>query len=375
MSTELRIASTAACGEELVERARIAARTLETSTARREHGLRPATDSLAAVRRAGLFAMTVPRASGGAGATLRTQVRVITELGQRCPSTAWTTALSAALKTVCTSVFPEAAREVLFADRDAVVCGSATPLRAHGEPTGYGFSISGRWQALTGCEDSAWTVLAVPVLTEGQPISHCAALVSTRDLTVEHPRHTTRMAGTDSHTLVAQDVVVPPAHVLSSASAAVRAPDSPAGATAQLGIAVVMLAPLLGAARGIRRAMEAAAACRLLDSATGRVLRVADALDARMLRAPASSVFLPAQERACLRAELVSATQECRETAERLLDPHDLGRFAPATSLPLIRHDLAALAHLPQFSPHTIAADFVGLLFGPGTAWTSSRTR
>ncbi|MGW7255868.1 acyl-CoA dehydrogenase family protein [Streptomyces sp. NPDC054834] len=388
MSTELRNTPAAACDQELVERARTAARTLEANAARTEHDLRPAADSLAAVRRAGLFAMGVPRDAGGAGAGLRTQVRVIAELGQGCPSTAWITALSAALKTVCSAVFPEAAREVLFADPDAIICGSTAPLRAQGEPTGYGFSVSGRWQAVAGCEDAAWAVLAVPVPTKGQLALRCPALVSTRDLTVERARPITGMAGTGSHTLVAQDVVVPPAYVVFPTSEADRASGFPTASPALLGIAVVMLAALLGAARGAQRAMETGpaglnadasavrcppprpwltTACHLLDSATGRVLRVADALGAR-LHAPANSVFLPAREHARLRAEMVSAAQECREAVDWLLDLHSVGGFAPGASPRRIWRDLAVIMRHPQFSPHTLAEDYGRVLFGPETA-------
>ncbi|MEU6554389.1 acyl-CoA dehydrogenase family protein [Streptomyces sp. NPDC046915] len=386
MSTESRNAPAAACDEELVERARAAARTLDANAARTEHDLRPAADSLAAVRRAGLFAMAVPRDAGGAGAGLRTQVRVIAELGQGCPSTAWITALSAALKTVCSPVFPEAAREVMFADPDAIVCGSTTALKVQGESTGYGFSVSGRWQAVAGCEDSGWAVLAVPVRTKGQPALQCAALVSTRDLTVERTLPTTGMAGTGSHTLLAQDVVVPPAHVVFPASEADRAPDLPAASTALLRTGVVMLAPLLGAARGAQRAMETGSAdvnaaasavcrpparpwltaCRLLDSATGRVLRVADALGVQF-HAPANSVFLPAREHARLRAEMVSAAQECREAVERMLDLHSMGGIAPDTSLRRMWRNLAVIMRHPQFSPHTLAEDYGRVLFGPQT--------
>ncbi|MEU6089846.1 acyl-CoA dehydrogenase family protein [Streptomyces sp. NPDC047085] len=391
MSTELRETPAAACDEELVERARTAARTLAANAARTEHDLRPAADSLAVVRRAGLFAMGVPRDAGGAGASLRTQVRVIAELGQGCPSTAWITALSAALKTVCSSVFPEAAREVLFADPDAIMCGSTTPLRALGERTGYGFIVSGRWQAVAGCEDSAWAVLAVPVHAEGQPALYCPALISTRDLSVERDRPVTGMAGTGSHTLVAQDVAVPPAYVVFPTAEADRAPGFPAASTALLGIAVVMLAPLLGAARGAQHAMEKVSAgvdaltsavhhppsrpwlttaCRLLDSATSRVLRVADALDDRLhqLHAPANSVFRPAREHARMRAEMASAAQECREAVDWLLDPHSLGGFAPGASLRRIWRDLAVIMRHPQFGPHTVAEDYGRVLFGPGTA-------
>ncbi|MEU6065455.1 acyl-CoA dehydrogenase family protein [Streptomyces sp. NPDC047082] len=344
-------------------------------------------DFLVAARRAGLFAMTVPRRAGGVGAGLRAQVRVIAELGQECPSTAWIAALSAALKSVCSPLFPEEAREVLFADPDAIVCGSTTPLGARSEQTGYGFSISGRWQAAAGCEHSAWAVLAAPVHVKGQLIVPCPVLVSTRDLTVERTGPTTGMAGTGTHTLVAQDVVVPTAHVVLPRTEADGEPDAPVASTALLGMVVVMLAPLLGAARGARRAMEAGpaggksssaaagrrpagsplprerltAADRLVDSATRRTLRVAGVLDAL-----GTSASLPSQEQTLLRAELLAVAQECREAVEPLLDLHSAGGFAPDLLLRRFRNDVAVITRHPQFDPHTVAEDYGRVLFGPG---------
>ncbi|MCF3129228.1 acyl-CoA dehydrogenase family protein [Streptomyces olivochromogenes] len=322
--------------------------------------------SLAAARRAGLFAMAVPRCAGGAGAGLRTQVRVIAKLGRGCPSTAWIAALSAALKSVCSPVFPKEARAVLFADPDAVVCGSTTPVGAEGERTGYGVSISGRWRAVAGCEDAAWAVLAVPVRTRSQLLPPCPVLISTRDLTVERTAPTNGMAGTGSHTLVAQDVVVPTTHVMCTPSEAAGEPAPPGASAALLGMVVLTLAPLLGAARGALCATEegwtgtGTGAARLVDSATRRALHVAGVLDAL-----GKSPSLPSQEHARLRSETMTATQECREAVEKLLDLHGVGDSAPDVALRRLWRDVVVITRHPRFSPHTVAEHYGRVLFGP----------
>ncbi|MER6423891.1 hypothetical protein [Streptomyces sp. NPDC001137] len=299
---------------------------------------------------------------------LRTRMRVIAELGQRCPSTAWSVALSAALKRVCSPLFPQEVREVLCADPEVIVCGSTTPLRARAERTGYGFSISGRWRATAGCQESVWSVLAVPmqvkVRARGQLHLSCVALVSTRDLVVE------RTSPATGDTLVAQDVVVPPAHVVIPMSEADSAPGALAASTALLAMVVVTLAPLLGAAHAAQRATGTSLSGA--GSATRRALHVADVLDA-LPDAHGQPACLPAQQQAQLWAELVSAEQECRAALEKLLDLHWAGGLAPDVPLRRFWRDVAVITRGPQFSPHTIAEDYGRVLFGPGAAdlpWT-----
>jgi hypothetical protein len=289
--------------------------------------------------------------------SLRTQVQAIAELGRTCPSTAWIAALSAALKSACSPLFPADAREVLFADPDVIVCGSTTPLQAEAERTGYGFSISGRWPAAVGCENSAWAVLAVPVQVTGQLLLQCPALVSTRDLTVE------RTPPAFANTLVAQDVVVPPTHVVIPTSEADGETSCPAASTALLGMVVLTLAPLLGAAHRAQRATGTSSA--RVDAATRRALHVADVLDA-LPDDPGNSAFLPSQQQAQLRAELVSAEQDCRQALERLLDLRSVGLLAPDVLPRRFWRDVAIITRHPQFSPRTIAEDYGRVLFGPG---------
>lgn len=111
----------------LLDAARKTVPTLSANAARTERELRPAPESVEAVRDAGLFALSVPREAGGLDADLRTFVEVIAELGRGCASTAWVVGLSASGKKLIGSIVSDTARDALLADPDAVVCASGVP--------------------------------------------------------------------------------------------------------------------------------------------------------------------------------------------------------------------------------------------------------
>jgi hypothetical protein len=91
----------------------------------------------------------------------------------------------------------------VFADPDALGCGSGSP-HGQGERVPEGVRISGRWPNASGCEDAAWAVLGL--MADGQ---YSLAVVPRTDLAVDRTWHMAGMRATGSHTLVAEDLVVP----------------------------------------------------------------------------------------------------------------------------------------------------------------------
>ncbi|MGW4142827.1 acyl-CoA dehydrogenase family protein [Streptomyces mirabilis] len=71
--------------DRLLDAARKTVPTVSANAARTERELRPTPESVAAVRDAGLFALSVPREAGGLDTDLRTFVEVIAELGRAAP--------------------------------------------------------------------------------------------------------------------------------------------------------------------------------------------------------------------------------------------------------------------------------------------------
>jgi alkylation response protein AidB-like acyl-CoA dehydrogenase len=377
MSRNVLEANPADAGEKLVERARAVAPVLAANAETTEQALRPAPESIAAVREAGLFGLTVPAEFGGLAATSRTRVLVMAELGRACPSTAWVTALSTGTKQMFSSMLPEQAVADLFADPDVIVCSSSVSAGGTGAETGEGLRISGRWRFASGCEDATWAILITPVIVDGQPVRMSAALVPRIDLVVERDWRAAGMAGTGSHSLVAADVLVPAGRAL--APVAPEQLGQRFDFSSQVRGLTDTLALFCGAARGALDVVEAAfagnraphgttyqrmvqsplarhwfaEATQLVDTAAARALSNADALDAL----DADAAF-PINERARLRMELVTGAAECRAAVEKLLDLHGLSGFAPENPLQRFWRDIAVGTRHPQLNRYITAEDY-----------------
>jgi alkylation response protein AidB-like acyl-CoA dehydrogenase len=356
----------------LLDAARATVPVLAANAARTERELRPAPDSVTAVRDAGLFALTVPRAAGGHDVDLRTLVDVLAELGRGCPSTAWVAGLSASAKAMIPPMLSRRAREAFLADPGAVVCASGVPRGGSGERVPGGLRLNGRWAMASGCELAAWAMVIVP-LADGTPPAAFPTLVPVAELTIERTWKAAGLAGTSSHTLVADDTFVPDDFV--------TLPDSPGARPTQeqvFGAGLVVLAPMIGAVRGAQdlvaaaitgsRAPYATTYARVADSPLGRfwfteaarrsatALRrtrhVADTLDA--LRPGAG---MPVADRIDLRMELSTAARECREAMDLLLDLHGAGGFLLDNPLQRFWRDVAVGTRHPFFTPYILAED------------------
>ncbi|WP_369227549.1 acyl-CoA dehydrogenase family protein [Streptomyces sp. R39] len=366
-------------GVEPVARAVALATTLAEHAAETEQSGRLAPASVAAVRDAGLLALTVPRELGGLGADLRTLAQVAMALGAACPSTAWVTSLSCFSKKSVGAGLRGPVRSAYFADPHALVCATAV-AEGHGRQSADGLRLSGRWRMASGCEDAAWAFLIVPVLRQDTPAGVGTALVPVGDLVVERSWRSAGLAGTGSHTLLAEDVVVPPEYTTSPAD---RCTPPPAAVT--VGAVVAHLAPMIGAAHGALAVLQGVLAgtrapsqttysrlvdsplarhrfgqaSHLIDTATRRVLDVAGQLDATD---PAHPV--PSLERTQLRMRLVSAAAECRQAVEWLLDLHGAGGFDPGNPLQRFWRDVSVGTRYAGLNPYVTEEDHDRLLLG-----------
>nr|BFF21519.1 hypothetical protein GCM10025730_50400 [Promicromonospora thailandica] len=200
-----------------------------------EHDERPTPDTLAALRALGTLALRTPRAHGGAEADATTVARRLTEVGRACPTSSWVAGTCLTAKNIAAYSFPQATVAEVFADPDALFCGSGFP-GGHGERVPGGVRVTGSWPSVSGCEDAVWATLGV--LVDGVLTF---VVVPLDDLTVERTWHMAGMRGTGSHTVVAQDLFVRDDHT------AGKAPFGPAD---RLLYAIAVLAPVVGAAQG-----------------------------------------------------------------------------------------------------------------------------
>jgi len=276
--------------EELVARAGELRPLLTESAAAadRDRHLDPAV--VDAVAAAGLFKLTVPRRLGGFQADMRTLLEVVAELGRGCMSTAWVTSVLN-FSAWQAAIFGEPAQDDIWGNNpDARVCSVFGPARS-AEEAGGGWTISGAWPAASGCAFSDFCALSVPVAIGPDGPVFKAFLVPLADMTIEDTWYSTGVRGSESNTVVAEDVRVPMHRVLELREALagvrpqVRREDklylsswSGVGATAtlvpQLGLANAVLDLVMERSRD-RRIPPAGIADQSEDA--GFQMRVADA--------------------------------------------------------------------------------------------------
>ncbi|SEQ93797.1 acyl-CoA dehydrogenase family protein [Lentzea albida] len=327
---------------------------LRAHAAEVEKNERPAPKGLAALRENGVFALRTPQAHGGAWAGVETIARRLAELGRACPSSAWVAGTCVTSKTLAGGVFDRSEKPEFFADPDALFCGSGVP-GARGERVPEGVRVTGRWPNVSGCEDAEWAGLAVMV--DG---AFSFALVPTAELVVERTWTAAGMRGTGSHTLVADDVLVPAERI---AGATPFTPND------MMLFASTVLGPVVGAARGaldVVTAMFASdrkpfmtAYTRMGESAGARhwlaeAGYLVDRAEHAMLAVAreADSAELSPADVPRLRKVLAEAGQDCRTAVERMLDLHGASGFDRANPLQRFWRDVAVGSRHPHLNPY-----------------------
>jgi alkylation response protein AidB-like acyl-CoA dehydrogenase len=334
--------------------------TLAAHAERTEQRQRPAPESLRAARRTGAFALRTPADCGGAGAGVETVAVRLAELGRACPSTAWIAGTCATSKALVATAFGGPARDRIFADPDALACGSGRP-GGRGERRPDGVLVSGRWPAVSGCEDADWAALGL--LVDGM---FQFAVVPLGELTIDRTWDMAGMRGTGSHTVVAENVLVPADRL---------APLDLRGSPDRLLFGITVLGPVVGAARGaldvIGRMFASdrapfmtaytrmgespgarhwlAEATRLVDRAERTMTAVARAADAG---------GRTAADGARLQMDLADAGRDCRAALDRMLDLHGSAGFAATNPLQRYWRDVAVGSRHPHLNPYLAVENY-----------------
>jgi alkylation response protein AidB-like acyl-CoA dehydrogenase len=377
VSTDLDVAHAADTADPW-ERARRARAVLAANAAVTEERGRPTTESLAAAREVGAFALTTPARFGGLDADNRTMVRVFAELGAGCPSTSWLAAVSATAKSMFTDWMAADAQKAFYTDPHVSICGTARPS-GHARTVPGGTRITGRWSYASGCLDAPWTMVGAAVLDDAPAGRPHLVLLPTDELTVERTWNgVAGLQGTGSHTLVADDVFVPDDFLMTPPQGPDGTPVPPSDAR-RMQVALHTVSPLLGAAKGAldvvgplmttdrpvfgtayRRRAESpsarhsfAEASQLVHTAEQRTLGVADLLDT----AERGHTLSPAAL-AHARMQLMAAVQDCRLAVDELLDLHGSSAFAAGHPLSRFWRDLAVGTRHAAISPWVAADDY-----------------
>ena len=191
----------------LVERTAALVPMLRQYAAAAEKERRVPQATLEALDQAGVFRMMAPKKLGGDEADFETQSRVLAEIARACPSTSWVATIYSAMVWVA-SAFPDGAQDEVFAAGVPRIAGVFSPTGT-AVRQGSGFIINGRWPYNTGCHGAQWTVVVALVTKDaGDPVPYCV-LVRSTELTIVDDWYASGMAGTGSHTVVAEGIFVP----------------------------------------------------------------------------------------------------------------------------------------------------------------------
>ena len=189
-------------------RPKIRARRAEIETARR---LPP--DLVDDLRRAGAFALEIPRALGGAEAEPLQILEAIESVAQADGSTGWCVMVANANNTASGFTSEAGAREV-FADPTIPAAGAFAPTGTATQVDG-GFRVSGRWQFSSGITHSPWVWAGFVVTGNGQPrmtangpdVLH--GWMRTSEVEIHDTWFVSGLSGTGSNDISAREVFIP----------------------------------------------------------------------------------------------------------------------------------------------------------------------
>ena len=348
--------------------AALAPRLLE-SARRTEQAQRVLPEHFDALAEAGVFRMAGPAKYGGGEADFQTQCDVLAHLARGCPSTSWVATIFSAMAWLA-GTFPDEAQEELLGSGDPRISGVFSPTGT-AMPVEGGYRVSGRWGFNTGGQGSDWTVLHAVEGHGESATSHCVVVRST-ELSRLDDWHASGMAGTGSHTVVADDVFVP-AYRSMPLVAMLNAtyPDNRHNAANpffNLPLAAVLTVngggTPVGIAQGAREAflqrlpgrgityttyavqaeaaithLQVGEASLLIDSADSHVRRATSLLD------DLSALPLSTQSRVKARGHVAYATGLARQAVDLLFHGSGASAIQPHVPIQRFQRDMQALAN------------------------------
>jgi alkylation response protein AidB-like acyl-CoA dehydrogenase len=178
-----------------------------------EEGRRLPREIAAAMQKAGVFGMSMPRAWGGAELDPLTQFRVIEALAMADGSAGW-----------CAMINCDGGYMTAFLDQDIarsmypdlrVATGAAATTSGVAEPVRGGYRVNGRFPFVSGCQHCEWLWLGCTVVEHGVARVDGNGVPETRQVFLPAARceildtwHTTGLRGTGSNDVVVRDQFV-----------------------------------------------------------------------------------------------------------------------------------------------------------------------
>ena len=198
----------------ILEAARALAPTIRDSAQAIEEGRRLPLELVEAMKRAGIFGMTMPKAWGGPELDPLMQIRVIEALAEADGSVGWCAMINSDGGYFSAYLDPSVARE-MYRDLDAPTGGSLL-FTGHAEVIDGGYRVNGRWPFVSGCTHCDWLIFSCNVIEHGAPRTMPNGMperrfcfVPARETEVLDTWYTTGLRGSGSHDVALKDVFVP----------------------------------------------------------------------------------------------------------------------------------------------------------------------
>ena len=182
----------------------ISARAAETEASRRVP-----TDLLEGLIKTGCFRLLLPASHGGVEADVPSAIRVIETLARADASVAWIVMIGGASWNDLTGL-PRETFDAVFANGpDTIIAGAIAPTGVITPIGDGGYRVTGRWAFVSGCQHAKWLFVdCLEGFADGTPEMRIA-LLSPDQVVVEDTWTAFGLAGTASHHIRVDDVLVP----------------------------------------------------------------------------------------------------------------------------------------------------------------------
>jgi len=165
-----------------------------------------------ALAEAGMYDLRRPSRYGGLETSTRSMVEVISRLTGGDGSTGWNTGVFA-IGAWLAATFPDHVQDEVFSTPGVRICVVLSPSANATEVPG-GLKMTGRWQFMSGAQDSHWQVVISMAPAPDGSVWPVMALVPMSDLQIVDDWYTAGLCGSGSVSTVAQDLFVPADRVL-----------------------------------------------------------------------------------------------------------------------------------------------------------------
>ena len=193
----------------LLERAREVARLAAERTHAIEQQRRLPDDLTQALKDSGLLRILQPVHWGGFERDMRTFVQVASEIAKGDTSTGWVYCIWGIHNFWISYVEPELQEEIWGKDTGVLMADSFAPTGSAHEVSG-GYQLTGKWSFLSGLWCSDWVAVGARIAPEpDMPPEWAMLFLPKADYRLNDQWHVVGMKGTDSNTIVVEDMFVP----------------------------------------------------------------------------------------------------------------------------------------------------------------------